>query len=327
MTTGNQMKTFLTFLKEATIAGSGLKVDRHVDSYIKPYLPGGPKHTGQGTHTLADSGESVVIHSHHIEDGKHSATISKVGSNDKMKVPLSRLNKPGTKAVNKGHEYEEHTFNRFKEHGLVPEGHKPAGSSAGTDVPILNKKKKDVHQGSIIGTVHSGEVKLNTKAAFGQLTIHHDPKKGGWHIPDKAKQLRPSYAKEIEDAGIINHLNTHHNPNIEGQVRRTKKGKAQNVYADHPNLGPAESYLKDHGVHVLQVGEGHGTYRVGSKDVTGHGLPRMSGKGKWTVRQKTDNPSHRTVMFQPAGKTGLAPSHVNLDNDEHLQSFKKTLGH
>lgn len=322
------MKSFTNFLiTEVAIKASGADADRHAKKYITPYLPGGPKHSEQGTHTLTGTNEPVTLHSHNVENGKHSVVISKVGSDEKMSVPVSKLHKPETKAVNKGHEYEVSTFNRLKQHGIVPEGYKPAGSTSGTDVPILNKKKKDIHQGSIIGAVHSGEVKLNTKAAFGQLTIHHDPKKGGWHIPDKAKQLRPRYAKEIEDAGIIDHLNKHHNPSIEGQVQTTASGKAKNVVMNHPSLKPAESYLQDHGVHVLQVGEGHGTYRVGNKDVTGHGLPRISGKGVWTTRQKTENPSHRTVMFQPAGKAGLAPSHVNLDSDEHLESFKKTLGH
>jgi len=321
------MKSFLSFITEVAIMASGANANRHAEKYISPYLPGGSKHSEQGTHTLVGSNDSVVLHSHHVENGKHSVVISKVGSSDKTKVLVSKLNKPGTKVINKGHQYEEQTFNRLKQHGLVPEGHTPAGSTSGTDVPILNKKKKDIHQGSIIGTVHAGEVKLGTSAAFGQLTIHHDPKKGGWHIPDKARENRPKYAKEIEEAGIIEHLNKHHNPSTKGQVRTTKSGKAENVVVSHSNLSPAESYLKDHGVQVLQVGEGHGTYRVGSKDVTGHGLPRMTGKGKWTVRQKTANPSHRTVMFQPSGKAGLNPSHVNLDSDEHLNAFKKTLGH
>jgi len=321
------MKTFTQFIAEAVMSASGMDAARHVKKYVTPYLPGGEKHSKQGTHTLADSGESVVLHSHQVENGKHSVTVSKVGSKVKSTIPVNKLNKPGTKSENKGHQYETQTFKRFKQHGLVPAGHKPAGSTAGTDVPILNKKKKEVHQGSIVGTVHSGEVKLGTSAAFGQLTIHHDPEKGGWHIPDKARQNRPQYASEIEKAGIIEHLNKTHNPSKKGQVTTTASGKAKNVVMGHPNLHPAEAYLKDHGVHVLQVGEGHGTYRVGNKDVTGHGLPRMSGSGTWTVRQKTSNPSHRTIMFQPAGKKGLTPSHVNLDSDEHMHQFKKTLGH
>jgi len=321
------MKTFTQFITEAVISASGMDAARHVKKYVTPYLPGGEKHSKQGTHTLADSGESVVLHSHSVENGKHSVLISRVGSKQKTIVPVNKLNKPGTTVENKGHQYETQTFERFKQHGLVPAGHKPAGSTAGTDVPILNKKKKEVHQGSIVGAVHSGEVKLGTSAAFGQLTIHHDPEKGGWHIPEKSRQNRPQYAKEIEKAGIIDHLNSHHNPSKKGQVKATASGKAQNVVMSHENLHPAEAYLKDHGVQVLQVGEGHGTYRVGHKDVTGHGLPRMSGSGKWTVRQKTSNPMHRTVMFQPSGKAGLTPSHVNLDTDDHMHEFKKTLGH
>ena len=78
----------------------------------------------------------------------------------------------------------------------------------------------------------------------------------------------------------------------------------------------------------LNLNSGFGTYKVGDKDETEHGLPGLSGNGKWTIREKqAGNKSSRTVMFQPDGKKGLNKSHVNLDDDTHLSEFKKTLGH
>ena len=192
----------------------------------------------------------------------------------------------------------------------------------------MNKKTNKVHKGKAQSgeSVFRGEVKADVSAAMGQLTIRHDPAKGGWHIPEEARAKRPEYAKQIEQAGILEHMNKHHDP--DKGVVTTASGRAQNVVMKHPNMEPANAYLKDHHADFVHVGDGFGTYRVGKRDATGHGLPPLSGTGKWTVRQKQGgNPKSRTVMFQPDGKKGLQKSHVNLENDEHLESFKKTIGH
>jgi len=48
----------------------------------------------------------------------------------------------------------------------------------------------------------------------------------------------------------------------------------------------------------------------------------------WRIREKQrGNKFARTVAFHPDGKKGLNKSTVDLDNDEHLFSFKKTIGH
>jgi hypothetical protein len=324
------MLTFTGYISEVAIKARGSEGDRHAGKYITPYLPGG-EHHGEGTHTTASDigdipkGTSVTLHGHQVINGVHHAVISAEGSDKKVTVPVSKLHKPkgSTKAENRGHQYEKQFFERMQNHGLVPEGHKPAGSTPGTDVPILNKKKKSKHQGTVI---FNGEVKKGTDAAFGQGTIHHDPAKGGWHVPDSLKAKRPEYAREIERSGVLDYMNKHHpDPN---KMESTASGRAKSIRIPHPDLKPAEAYLRDHHVDVVQVGEGKGTYRVGEKDATGHGLPRMEGTGMWTVREKQlGNKRARTVMFQPHGKSGLTPSSVNLDNDQHLEEFKKTLGH
>jgi hypothetical protein len=159
---------------------------------------------------------------------------------------------------------------------------------------------------------------------MGQLTIHHTKEKG-WHIKDTQRAKRPEYAKHIEKSGILKHMNKNH-PDPEKE-QSTSSGRAKTIEIKHPNLHPAEGYLKDHHVHVLQVG-GHGTYKVGEKDETGHGLPSISGKGKWRIREKQKgNKSARTVAFHPDGVKGLNKSHIDLDKDEDLHKFKKTLGH
>jgi hypothetical protein len=322
------MDSFKHYITEVALQASGPEAARHTAKYITPYIG------KEGTHTIAskasglNSGDKVTIHSHHVNDqGVHHIVVSKPGSSEKTTIPTSKVHKVGTKMENEGHKVETKFFERMKSRGLTPEGATPAGSTAGSDVPVINKKKKLTHTGrDVHGAVqHNGEVKKDTGAAFGQLTINHDPAKGGWHISDKARALRPRYAREIEKAGIIEHMNKHV-PNPEKAVT-TKSGRAKNVTIDHPSLKPADSYLQDHHVDFVHVGS-HGTYKVGEHDTTEHGMPGLTGHGIWNVRQKQfGNNRARTVMFQPKGKKGLDKSHVNLDDDKHLDEFAETLGH
>lgn len=312
-----------------TIKATGAESMRHEDKYVNPHL-----NSDKFTHTLASStpfleaGSKLKLRDkYRDESGKlHLHVTAEDGS--KHKILASKIYKPGDAPENKGTSYEAQTFDRMKKAGITPPNATPAGSTHGTDVPIVNKRKNDVHKGRIKDSkdLLSGEVKEGTTAAMGQLTIQHTPEKG-WHIPDKARQNRPQYAKAIEKAGILDHMNKHSDPD-KHKIETTASGRAKSIVIKHPNLEPAKSYLKDHHVDVLHVGSGYGTYRVGEKDVTGHGLPPINGKGKFTIREKQlGNKRARTVMFQPDGSKGLEKSHVNLDKDDHLEEFAKTLGH
>jgi len=322
------MDSFKHYITEVALQASGREAARHTAKYITPYIG------KEGTHTIASKapglniGDSVTIHSHHVDDqGTHHIVVSKPGSSEKITIPTSKVHKVGTKTENEGHKVETKFFERMQKRGLTPEGAAPAGSTGGSDVTVVNKRKRTTHTGRDVSSnaeQYNGEVKKDTGAAFGQLTIEHDPDKGGWHIPDRAKKLRPGYADAIEKAGLIEHMNK--NVPEPNKAPTTASGRAQNITAPHPDLKPAEAYLGDHHVDFLHVGS-HGTYRVGENDTTGHGLPRLTGKGLWTARQKTSDPYKRTIQFQPHGSRGLNKSHVNLDNDTHLDEFAETLGH
>lgn len=94
------MLDFKSFLTEANIASQGINALRHVEKYIKPFLPGGTKHSAEGTHTLISptqhiaAGEKVVVHSHSVENGVHHVTVSKPGSKTTEKIKVSKLKKP-----------------------------------------------------------------------------------------------------------------------------------------------------------------------------------------------------------------------------------------
>lgn len=341
------MKKFINYLLEgylaeeggrAPMSASGAQAERHVKQYVTPFLPGGERHA-EGTHILAKdhgslkAGTSVTLHKHFTQPAAgdkttHHVEVSAAGSTEKHSVPISKLLKPGEAPKNEGHKFETEFIEHVKKHGIMPKEAKGAGSTAGTDFVVENKKKKTMHPGTVSAeeNVFHGETKQDTSAAFGQLTIHHSPEKG-WHIGDKARANRPKYAEEIEKSGILDHMNKHYDPD-KHEIPTTKSGRAKSITVDHPNLDPAEAYLRDHHVHILHVGGGYGTYHVGEKDETGHGFPSISGHGKWTVREKqAGNKRARTVMFQPNGVKGLNKSHVNLEDDKHISDFKKTLGH
>lgn len=342
------MKKFIDYLSEGflveegerpAMSASGRDAEKHVRQYVTPYLPGGKQYNKAGTHVLAKdheglkAGTKIVLHAHLQQprlggEVRHNVHASVPGSKEKHIIPLSKVRKPGEAPKNEGHNFETEFINHVKKHGIMPQEAQGAGSTAGTDFVIENKNKKTMHPGTVNSeeNVFHGETKQDTRAAFGQLTIHHTPERG-WHIGDKARAQRPQYAKAIEDAGILDHMNNHYDPD-KHKIPTTASGRAKSISMTHPNLNPAEAYLRDHHVHVLHVGGGYGTYHVGDKDQTGHGFPSISGHGKWTVREKqAGNKRARTVMFQPNGTKGLDKSHINLEDEKHIDAFKKTLGH
>jgi hypothetical protein len=301
------------------IKGSGLDAERHERQYITPHLG-----ADEYTHTLGKEHEGIKpgtklkLHKAEMLDGKLHVHASDENTREKHVIPVSKILKPGEVKQNKGFAYEQAFVKRLKDRGLM-QG-ESAGFTSGNDFNLVNKKKNQKHKGEVHNEGElQGETKAGKTAAFGQITIAHDPKKGGWHIPEENRKKRPGYAKEIEKKGILEHMNKYHKPT------GLKPGGplAKNVMFDHDSLEPANSYLKDHHVDLVQVGK-HGTYRVGATDKTGHGLPKLTGEGQWRVRQKTADPMKRTIQFmvKRADK-----SHVDLDKDEHLEAMAKTLGH
>jgi hypothetical protein len=278
---------------------------------------------------LGPEGTRVAVRGSHLDGGVHQVQVTvepsienlrnkpKSLEPEKVHIIAHLLLKPifANKSENRGHHYEKSFHKKMVDYGLTKAGSRPAGSSAGADAVIYNK---------ITGKDLNIEVKQDTKAALGQLTIAYDPKKGGWHIPDDSRKGRPEYAKHIEKAGILDHMNKKY-PQPE-TIRTTKSGRAPSITIKHSDLSPAKAYLQDHHADIVHIGS-HGTYKIGKHDASGHGLPDMEGRGKWTIRDKHLDPNKRTTQFQIDGKYGLDPSHVNIAYDDHLEKFKKSIGY
>lgn len=312
----------LIFEARGYIAATGFDTERHEKQYVTPYL-----NSKKSTHKLGighkdvPAGADLILHKAERYDGKLFVHATDNITKKKTLIPANKIVKPGEQKANKGFDYEKQFVERLKKHGLMHG--EAAGFSAGNDFNLVNKKTGQKHKGRVhseseVGDkkVLQGETKIGKTAAFGQLTIAYDKNKGGWHMPEKNKANRPTYAKHIEAKGILEHMNKHHMPD-------EKVKRAKDVLFEHENLDPANGYLKDHHVQVLQVGK-HGTYKVGKKDATGHGLPEAKGRGQFRVYQKTGDPMKRMVMFKVKH---LEKSHVDLDEDEHLDAMAKTLGH
>lgn len=309
------MLSFKKYMSEATLRASGARVQYETDKYVKPYIGKKDTHKLAGPVQGLDHKKPVTIHGYEEINGKHHAIASQDGS--KIKVPYSKLKKP-IKAKNSGFDVESKLVEHLKHHGLMPKTISAAGAGAGTDFVLHNRKQNTTHPGKETDTLIKGEVKKDKTGAFGQLTIHHTEEKG-WHIKESNRANRREYAKHVE-RHVVSYLNKYH--------RNGKVNDKNDITIKHPNLEPANAYLKDHHVDVIHIGS-HGTYSVG-KDKTGIDLPTFKGtNGNFRARKKNKfaKENSLSVQFQPASVNSIKKSNVHLENEEHIPKIKRALGH
>lgn len=307
-------------LRSKPMTASGVEGDSHVEKFVKPFIGRTDTHTThrefrdpESRHVIS-SGSKITIHGHEVVNGKHHAIVSKSGSSQKVRMPISNILKP-TNTANAGIEHEDTFAKHLNRHGLMTG--RGGGSSERHDFHLENKNS---------GTKIHGETKSSLSAAFGQATLSHTSERG-WHFSDATKARFPHYTHAVENStvtrgGVRKSLIGHINDTF-GAPNKIKKS-SENVYSDHSNLHPAHAYLRDHDVDVLHVGT-HGTFRAGHsavKDRTSLGLPVASGGGRFRVRQKDRN--GLTVQFNVSH---LEKSPVDMSKSEHLSAIKRKLGH
>lgn len=328
----NKMVGFKQWLEEGRgfIKGGGLDAERHYNTYVRPHIGSNEfTHILGKAHSRLTPGSKVKFLP--IQPERDNRGIVNVHCQDEQGnnylIPVSKFFKPGPEKVNKGTKYESDFIDVLKKDNMMPQDIQGAGNTDGTDFVLINRKTKSTNKGRVIGSedkLLNGETKNGVTAAMGQLTLVWD-ENSKWHFTAEAMNRRPLYAKAIIDSGIVKYLNKVCPDPFAAET--TASGRAKSIYLPSENLDPAIAYLKDHHVDVLQIGDGFGTYKVNDQDVTGCGLPKLSGKGKWTIREKqSGNKTSRTVVFQPAGKGALVKSHFNLDNENDRKTMKKALG-
>lgn len=225
-------------------------------------------------------------------------------------------------SINKGLDYEKKLITHLHKHGLMSKREKGAGASpVGHDFHLLNKTKGIAHPGKAYERA-TGESKVSTHAAFGQMSVHYDHDAGKWGIHPKIRALKPEFASAVDHATVGGKPLMDHVNQTMGRPSKIAKPKGD-IYSDKTDLSPVHAYLKDHHVDVLHVGT-HGTFRAGDRDATGVGFPKAKGEGSFRLRQKGSNPAIKTIQFNV---NKLEKSHINLENDEHLQHIKQVLGH
>lgn len=311
-------------INEAVIKAKGDDSDRQIEKYVKPFLKKKNSHTLAKDVEGVKKGTKVTILTHKKKNDVHHVTITHPKLKKNITIAVSSLNKPQVDD-NKGVTYERGVIKKLKKHGLMDKKSEGAGNTAGNDFHLLDSRGVK-HKGRAVEN-HTGETKENLKAAFGQITIHHNKEKG-WHISDDAKKNRPKFAASLErstitdDKGVkrkfLDHLNKH-------VGAPTKDNQSKNVYSDHTDLQPMHDYLHDHHVGILHIGS-HGTYRAGKyqkKDGTGVNFPEAKGKGKFRARFRKNRPG-MFIEFKPHE---LEKSHLDLMNDDHINHIKKKLGH
>ena len=112
------MLKFSQFIIEKALVAKGKRLKHEYDNYLKPYLPGGKKHTGEATHTINrdhfekggdkvfSMGDKVTIHGiRDINDVRH-VEVSKDGG-EKHFIPANKLNKVGGRSGRSQEEVEE----------------------------------------------------------------------------------------------------------------------------------------------------------------------------------------------------------------------------
>lgn len=300
--------------------------DRHFRKYVTP----GSKVTFARDHEGITAGTDAEVVGKKTIKGVHHAML-KVGSKN-VQVPINKLVKPAGSA-NRGLKFEQEFVQNLLGHGVMKPGSSGAGFTAGNDFHIYNRKTKKVHDGKVNDEFSEnqesqGEAKESLKADFGQLTLSHDPSKGGWHISDAARNNRNEYAKQIENATItvdgkkkrlLDHINDTVPPPTKGKVTKAA------IYSDPTDLSPMHAYLRDHHVDLLHIGS-HGTFRAGlseKRDRTGTDLPVATGTGMFRVRGK-----HKTgnlmVAFNPKS---MEKSTLDIHkNPEDMEEFKRRIG-
>lgn len=315
------------------LRASGSSSARHLKEYVEPYLPGASLHA-PGTHVVISKcgflrrGDRVSLLGVRSVGGVNFVLVERAG--ERLEVRASKIAKPH-KAVKArgaaGLRAESKLVSHLKRHGLMAARAGGAGYTAGRDFYLKHESGQKF--GGVERDKIYGESKIGLKAKFGAIALSHSREKG-WHVSDKAKAVKPEYARSVESARVngkplLQHLNDHWG-DPEGR-------SLKNVTTDTESLAPLHSYMRDRGVDVLHV-HSHGTFRGGhseKSDRTGIGLPRPRGTGRfWVSAERPGAKVHAVFRVHgrddpSRGALGLKKSRFDLMRHDHAKTAREKL--
>lgn len=235
---------------------------------------------------------------------------------------------------NTGFVYENALFSRYKDVGLVPFGFSPAGADAtAADLELWTGIYPTATQGNKIKI----EVKLDTKADYGQASLSHGG--GSWKLTGKNTSEAREMRKLLEDMNVINQINRAWpgQPNlfkyksskeVPDKEKQSDLEKYRSTFLTGPGFANAfASYYAAKGVNYIQIG-GKGLYYLKSDP---NGLRNLGASGfldsgatmKLRIRTK-GSASQGTYRFSTALLMDRDPrkSGFDLDTEDALERLR-----
>lgn len=222
------------------------------------------------------------------------------------------------KKASGGFDYEHAINDKLKSAGRAEQDAAVAGSSA--DAPDAKFTHND--------RSHNLEIKMNSKAMFGQIELKYDGSK--WDVSDRSKQKYPKTYEQIVKSGFLNKINQQWKAPTGDYDTDLKMG---DVYLDYPSADPIKAhYGEDRKTDYIQIGGGHGFYHTG-KDEAELGSPELTGDTRLRARikyrgtdPKTGKKKYGALIVM--GLKNAPRSHHDLDapvpNNESINKDTRT---
>ena len=236
---------------------------------------------------------------------------------------------------NLGFAYENALFSRYKGVGLVPFGFSPAGADAtAADLELWTAH----YPRGILGDRIKIEVKLDTKADYGQASLSHTG--NSWKLTGKNTSEAREMRRLLEQMGIVAQINQawpREQPNlfkyknskeVPDKEKQTDLEKYPSKYLTGSGFANAfATYYNTKGVNYIQIG-GKGLYYLksdpnGLRDLGATGFLDSGATMKLRIRTKTSK-SDGTYRFSTALLIDNPPrkSGFDLDTEGALERLR-----
>ena len=246
---------------------------------------------------------------------------------------------------NKGFNYEDLLFSRFKDAGLVPKGFAPAGSA--NDLPDLAFLYIDPNSRNISAAVkpksYKMEIKLDAAADYGQSGLGY--KNGKWVLQGKSDPEAVVMRQMLEGMGVPAIVNKVWGPkgapkkftanetgrNMSPRDIEMDKRNFGDIYvtgSEAPQLRTLFRYYGTKQTYYIQIG-GYGLYYMQSDpaNLKKIGVSRFNGSLKLRIRRKPGG--SRTEQWNYRFSTALMldrkPTKSGLDLDDYGRDVKQLL--
>ena len=302
------------YLNEAILNAKYSSKDgqRHIEKYIKPYLPGGDLH-GSDTHTLEkDHGDlkkgtklTLTGFYHDEKTGKTHVTARHAGSKKSVSIPMSSIRKPSQKD---GKHNEEHAVKHMWNHF----------SSKGEDVPSVEDMHAEIEKAKTDRN-HPLHIRHREDHEFSGKISGNNARVGTKESRQQAKQ---TYYQNLRDAAYTVHALANHK-----DFRSHWKNKDKIEHA-----GKAKPELSDHykskGVRGTGATSKGDALIIRSSKGGGKGVKALSFKKTGGSQLMSSSPAefhaiyHHALKANPKNLKKLEIARRHMEKGEHEKANK-----